>query len=304
MTTDRAASMPDNAWGRWGPDDERGALNLLTPQGVQDAAAAVKTGKAYALGIPVQRSGSPNFDFPRGIPQRLTLANHADEHQLSGSFGAPEGRGANEDMLIFASHTATHLDALCHIYDNREIYNGFAHDGMTPFGGAPRCGIEKVGAIAGRGVLIDVAEAHGVAALEPGYIITDADFRSALEKQGTALRAGDLVLVRTGWMEKFVAGEAELWQQPGIGSAAARFLVEADIALVGADNSAVESIPFEEDDYLRCHTELLVRRGIYLLEQLNLAELASDQCYEFLLTIGALKITGATASPVNPIAIG
>jgi len=291
-----------NQWGRWGAEDERGALNLLTPEVVASALRAPRTGRAYALGIPIQRTGIPNFEY-RGIPQRLTLANHADEQQ-SRANGGVAGVGANEDMLVMASHTATHLDALCHVYADHAIYNGFAHDAVTPYTGAPRCSIDKVGAIAGRGVLIDVAAQQGVNVLEPGYIITPDDLRASLDAQGIALRPGDLVLVRTGWVDSFMAGHQQLRMQPGIGLDAAIYLAEQDVAMIGADNSAVEAMPFDRDVYLVAHIELLVRRGIHLLENLTLAELSADRCYEFLLCIGALKITGATGSPVNPIAIG
>ncbi|WP_418059361.1 cyclase family protein [Pimelobacter simplex] len=289
-------------WGRWGAADERGALNLLTPERVLAALRLPRTGKTYGLSIPIQRTGVPNLEY-RGTPQRLTLTNHSDEAMARAHGGAP-GVGANEDQLILPSHTSTHLDALCHVYADGKIYNGFPADEMTPYAGAARCGIEKVGGIAGRGVLVDVAAAHGVATLPPGHVITADDLRRALEIQGTELRTGDLVLVRTGWLEDYLAHQGDVLPQPGLGLDAAAFLAESDVALVGSDNAAVESIPFDQDVYLGGHILLLVENGIHLVENLHLAELAADRCHEFLLTIGALRITGATASPVTPVAIG
>lgn len=288
-------------WGRWGDDDERGALNLITPEIVCQAARACRTGKVYALSIPIQRSGMPNFDY-RGIPQRLTLTNKDDEHMAHAN-GAPEGTGVCEDILVFATHTATHMDALGHIYAENTTYNGFSND-FSPYDGATRLGIDKVGAVAGRGVLIDVAKAKGVDALEPGYVITAEDLSEALAAEGTQLQPGDLVLVRTGWLQAYLGAGAELLQQPGLGIEAAEFLASQDVAVVGADNSAIEAIPPDRGLYLPVHVALLVKYGIHLLEHLDLAELSADSCYEFLLNLGPLKVTGASGSPITPIAIG
>ncbi|WP_241383880.1 cyclase family protein [Rhodococcus sp. CH91] len=289
-------------WGRWGEADELGALNLLTPERVLAALRLPKTGKTYSLSIPIQRSGVPNLEY-RGIPQRLTLTNHQDEAMARANGGAP-GVGANEDQLVMPSHTSTHMDALCHVYADNKIYNGYPADQVTPYSGAAKCSIDKVGGIAGRGVLIDVAASKGVDLLEPGYVITVADLQKALDDQGVELQTGDLVLIRTGWLEDYLAEQGDMMPQPGIGLEAAAFLAEKDVALVGSDNAAIEPIPFDRNVYLGGHIILLVEHGIYLVENMNLAELAADRCYEFLLTIGALKITGATASPVTPVAVG
>jgi kynurenine formamidase len=197
------------------------------------------------------------------------------------------------------------MDALCHIYHDGAIYNGFSHDDMKAYSGAGRCGIEKSGATATRGVLVDVAAHKGVDWLEPGYCVTLEDFTGALEAQGLEIRAGDAVLVRTGWVEWFFANGAEMsLVQPGIGLDVARFLGERDVVVVGADNSAVEVQPFDRGAFLGAHVELLVRRGVHLIEHLRLADLSADRCHEFLFAVSPLLITGATASPVSPVAIG
>lgn len=294
--------LPENRWGRWGADDERGALNLLTPEVVSRATRAARTGKVYPLALPIQRTGIPHFDY-RGTPQRLTLTNHDDEQMSRDNGGAP-GVGANEDVLVMAAHTATHMDALGHIYADHKLYNGFPHDSVSPYSGAPHCGIDKVGAVVGRGVLLDVAAAKGVAELGPGYVITPGDLKTTLTAQGSTLEPGDLVLIRTGWLESFLTGGKDLLPQPGIGLDAAEFLAEQDVALVGADNGAVEAMPFDKDVYLGAHIVLLVRNGIHLVEHLVLADLATDGCHEFLLVIAPLNVTGATGSPVTPVAIG
>jgi kynurenine formamidase len=291
-------------WGRWGKEDERGALNHLSAEKVLAATQACRTGRVYQLGMPIQREGVPFLDF-RGAPQRHTLTDSSDERMFE-KFGAEVGTGTNEDVLVLPSHSATHMDALCHVYTDEEMYNGFAPDSMHAFGGASRCGIEKAGAVAGRGVLIDVAAHYGEGPLEAGRAITPEDLQQTLERQGTEIRPGDIVLVRTGWLQWCVdeVGGEMSFEQPGLGRAAAGWLGERDVALVGADNSAVEVLPFDGDAYLGGHIELLVKRGVNLIEHLNLRELSADRCHEFLFTVGPLLVTGATASPVNPIAIG
>jgi kynurenine formamidase len=299
--SDSSAERVGN-WGRWGDEDERGALNLLTPDVVLKALRSCSTGKVYSLGLPIQRDGVPLVMY-RGIPQRLTMVNHSDEAMFE-AFGGNPGTGANEDVLIMATHSVTHMDALCHIYNNGAVYNGFPKEGMSAYGGAAHCGIENAGAIATRGVLIDVAAQHGVPWLEPGYVITPEDLQQALAAQAVELRAGDAAIIRTGWLESFLEhGEMSL-VQPGIGLDAANFLAANDVVAVCADNTAVEAQPFDRDEFLGVHVELLAKRGIHLLEHLDLAGLSEDKCYEFLFCVGPLKITGATASPVNPIAIG
>jgi kynurenine formamidase len=290
-------------WQRWGPDDERGALNLITPEVVRGGAAEVRTGRVYQLGLPIQRSGVPNFEY-RGAPQRLTLMNHQDEAMFA-AYGGDPGVGANEDMLVMASHAVTHIDALSHVYCGGSHFNGHSHEGMSPYNGAARCGIEKAGGFATRGVLLDVAGHREVDWLEAGYRITAKDLEACVAAQGTELRAGDAVFVRTGWLEWFFADGAReaLVPQPGIGLDAAEWLAERDIAVIASDNSSVEATPFSEG-FLAVHQELLVRRGIYLMEHVRLSELAADACHAFLLSVGTLLVTGATGSPVNPIAVG
>ena len=294
--------MPDN-WGRWGDDDERGALNHLDAATVLGAVGSVRSGTVYPLGLPVGRVGQPTLDY-RGPAQRLTLVNHTDSRMLE-AYGGGGEVGSNEDVLILPSHNATHMDALGHVYCRDGTYNGFPADGMTSYAGAARCGIEHVGAVVTRGILVDVAGHQGVDCLAPGHAITAPELADAMAAQDVAPRRGDAVLIRTGWVERFFAsGEEMSLEQPGIGLEAARLLGDADVTLVGADNTAVEAMPYEPGGFLAVHVELLTRRGIYLVEHLDLAALARDACHEFLFVASPLRVTGASASPVNPVAIG
>ena len=281
--------------GRWGDDDERGALNLQTPETVLAGVGAVRTGRVYSLGLPVQRSGQPHVAH-RPAPQRLTLTSHTDTSMFS-AFGAAPGTGSHEDVVVLPTHEATHMDALGHVFDGDRLYNGFPHDAASTYGGLEHCGIEKAGPIVARGVLLDVVGACGP--LAPGYVVTPAD----LEACGAAPTPGSVVLVRTGWLEAFDPTTGLTYEQPGLGLDAARWLASHCVVAIRADNTAVEAMPFDGGGFMPVHVELLVRRGIYLLEHLVLEPLARDGVQELLFVAAPLAITGASGSPVCPVAI-
>lgn len=294
-------------WGRWGSDDERGALNLLTDDVVRAAAASITRGKVYSLGIPIQGQGVPLMDY-RGTPMRLTLQDSTDDG-IYASYGCHQGTGAHEDVLVMASHTTSHMDALVHVYGDYSHYNGVGHDAMHALGGAQKLGIDKVGGFAARGVLLDMVRYFGEGEhVTLGRTITADDLQGAAAQQGVEVRAGDVVLVRTGylqfWWRNHAEGNPDPFEQAGIGADAARWLAAQDVVAVGSDNAAVEVIPFDGNDFLNVHKILLVGAGIYLLEFLDLSGPAADEVYEGLFTVGPLKVTGATGSPVNPIFVG
>ena len=298
--------MATNNWGRWGADDERGALNHLTPEVIRAAAASITSGNVYSLGIPIQGQGVPLLDY-RGVPMRLTLQDGTDDGMYAG-FGAQEGTGAHEDVLVMASHTTSHMDALIHVYEGHQHYNGVPFGEMRALGGAAKLGIEKVGGFAARGVLLDMVAHMGADGwLTPGTMLTGADLEACAAAQGTEVRAGDVVLIRTGhldmWWSNNAAGIPEGFEQAGIGSDAAEWLAARDVTAVGSDNAAVEVIPFDQNDFLIVHKMLLVQCGIYMLEHLDLRQAAADRSYEGIIAIAPLKVTGATGSPINPIFI-
>jgi kynurenine formamidase len=295
--TERAATN----WGRWGPDDERGALNLLGPDVVRAAAASITSGRVYPLGIPIQAEGVPLLDY-RGKPMRLTLQDSTDEG-IYEAYGCKPGTGAHEDVMVFASHTTSHMDALIHVYEDGKHYNGVPAGAMRALSGATRLGIEKVGGFAARAVLLDMPRYFGDEAwVQPGRNITGDDLAGAASGQGVEVRAGDVVLVRTGYLDMWFQRQPDVgFEQPGIGLDAARWLAARDVVAVGCDNAAVEVIPFDGNDFLAVHKVLLVRSGIYMLEFLDLSAPAREEAWEGLLSVAPLKVTGATGSPVNPI---
>jgi kynurenine formamidase len=306
MSDDQTSDLSENSnWGRWGPEDERGALNLLTPETVLAGMRAAKTGKVYNLGLPIQRQGSaPIFDF-RNAPQRLTTTNPGDPAAFV-HFGATPDVGSNEDVLVIDSHALSHMDALSHVFAQGSLYNGFSTDTIQTSAGTSRCGIDKVGGIAARGVLLDLPRHFGVDWLEPGYVITSADLQAAADSQGVSVLPGDVLLVRTGFLDYWHSlGEpTDPIGQAGIGFDAVSFIRDHDVSVVGMDNSAIEPIPFDRDIFLGVHIELLVKLGVHLLEHLNLNDLAADEVGECFVVVAPLSFTGAAGSPINPIVIG
>jgi kynurenine formamidase len=294
-------------WGRWGDDDERGALNLITPEVVRAATQVCTTGKTYSLGLPIQRHGMPILDH-RGAPMRLALTHQSDIGMFA-DYGAPDHVGANEDVIVMASHNETHMDALCHVFSERRLYNGFPAESVTAAAGATKLGIDKVRSIVGRAVLLDMPGFLGVERIDAPRIFTGDELLACAREEGVEIRADDIRLVRTGWIDAYLAaagagGDDTLPMQPGIGLDACRTIAALDVAAVGSDNSAVEAIPFDENRFLCVHIELLVKLGLPLIEHLVLGEMAADHCYESLLVVAPLPVVGGTGSPVSPVAIG
>jgi kynurenine formamidase len=189
--------------------------------------------------------------------------------------------------------------------DEDLFYNGFKRSEFGTAYGLTKLGIENVGVFFVRGVLVDVAGYRGVERMKAGEVVTAADLEGALKRQGLTVREGEVVLIRTGhgqlWMKdnaEFSAGE------PGLGMEAGQWLCDHKIVLVGTDTWAGEVVPPEDPDRpFPVHQLLLVRHGIYNLENLDLEELARDKVYEFAFIFAPLRLKGATGSPGNPIAV-
>jgi len=301
-----------NNWGRFGADDERGMLNLLTPDVVLAAMHVPKTGKVYSLALPIQRNGVPYFDY-RGAPTRLPLAHQSDHGQFT-LYGAPDHLGANEDVLILASHNETHIDALSHVFNERTMYNGIPVEAVSASAGSTKLGIEKIRWVVCRAILLDFVRFLGADdCIDKSHGITSEELEACAAAQGTEIRKGDIVLVRTGWIDNFMAhhdrGPADVvsggdYAQPGLDKESAAFMDKYEIVAIGCDNSAIEVLGRPGDGFLVGHVEFLVNRGIHLVEHLMLKEMADDRCYECLFIVAPLPVVGAAGSPVNPIAIG
>jgi kynurenine formamidase len=298
-----AQAPPDDAapGSEWGADDERGAANRLTPARVLEAARLIREGRIYELGR-VYEAGMPLFP---GRHYSLTIP------------GSPTGGPLGKNAIVYhdemfsgqIGQVGTQFDGLGHIgtrIDGEDIfYNGFKRSEFGASGGLERLGVENAGAFVTRGILIDMAAYKDMQRLPVGMVITAADLQGALRKQSLALSEGAVVLIHTGHGALWMVDNAEYNRgAPGIGMEAARWLADRKIVMVGADTSSIEVVPFEDPEILYpVHQEFLARRGIYNLENLDLAGLAADRVYEFAFMFAPVKFKGATGSPGNPIAI-
>ncbi len=292
----------------WGPNDEIGRLNLITPESQAAILSRMSGGRTYDLsveyfiGMPSwQAAGDPHYRMwmthtPHGtvIDDPLNLGKAMNEHVSY--------TGAAISMY---THMGTHIDALNHFGLDGKIWNGFSAAEYAGDRGWQVAGAENIPPIVARGVLIDVAAAKGVEMLPDGYRVTREDLKDALKKQNTVLHTGDVVLIRTGIMRRYADADAYMANPPGMGLEAARFLVEEGGAMiVGADNLSFEAFPSElETDYVPVHTYLLAEQGTPIIELAYLEELSRDQVFEFAFIGGSLKLRGADAAPIRPIAI-
>ena len=296
----QAENRTDNHWGRWGKEDERGAANFITPDGVRAAARLARRGRVYSLSLPVQATDVPVL--PRRAPAQhfMTL----DGGDYAAGLKRKGGWQTSDDYLALPVHGTTHIDALSHVWYDDQLYNGFPGNSVRS-SGAQHCGIEKLRHLVGRGVLLDLCAHQGVESLAGGQVITPRDLESCAEAQGVTLSEGDIVLFRTGWRQTFTRdGNAAFFkQEPGIGKEAAEWIGRRCFAGIGSDNFGIEVIPVEGDTPGPVHRRLIRDFGVYLLELLDLDELARDRVYEFLFVAAPLMITGGVGSPLNPLAI-
>ena len=280
---------------KWGAGDERGAANHMKPETVLKAARLIRTGELIELGH-VLGSGmaiSPTRTF------NLTVK------RSSPTLGTNQ-RGGNEEIVTSEiGQVGTQFDAFPHQMIANTMYNCFKLADVETRTGFTKLGVENVGMIFARGVLIDVAAVKGVEMLGDSYEITPADLQQALAKQNLKLQPGDAVLIHTGWGRLWGKDNARYMKTaPGIGVGAAEWLAKQDPILVGADNWPVEVVPTPDKQLsLPVHQIMLVVNGIHLLENLKLDELAAKRVHEFAFTMQPLKLKGGTGSTVAPAAI-
>jgi kynurenine formamidase len=280
---------------RWGADDQRGAANRVTPAKVLEARDLITRGVVYQLGRTYE-AGMPLFGtrhFSLRIPQTY------------GPMGTNRTMYHDEVVSAEIGQVGTQFDGLGHIGVGDLFYNGHDRADFSRGDGLLKLGVENVGALTTRGVLVDVAAFKGVAMLGDRYEITRADLTGALERQRTEIHAGDVVLVHTGWGSLWLADNARFGASaPGVGLDAARYLVEREVVLVGSDTWATEVVPNPNPDLqFPVHQLLIPQNGIYIFENLLTEELARDRVYEFAFFFAPLKLKGATGSPGNPLAI-
>lgn len=305
------AGLPSN-WGRWGPDDEVGALNFLGAAEVIAAAGEIQTGRVFTLGIPL---ASPQGDpiWPgRPLAARYPLQDRGT--YLAGHIEAPAGDEYADDVLFVSVHGTTHCDALGHVWMDNELYNGVSAESTVDR--LTRSSIFPIAerGIVGRGILIDVADFKGKARLDRGEAISLGDLQGAIKRQGCDVRPHDIVLLRTGWLSAFYRDrssfEREPLSEPGLSFSRdlVSWFADSGIAALGTDTLGNElTIHPEHGEVALLHISLMRNLGIVFNELVWLEDLAKfcreSARYSCLYACAPLKIVGASGAPVNPVAI-
>lgn len=305
-----AAAERNKQWGRWGPDDEIGTLNNVTPAHVAAATALARTGKSFSLAMDFNRDG-PQRARPgsrRFNPVHTMIRSGVDCCNPTN----PTPSNSADDIITMPLQSATQWDALSHCFYYDKMWNGY--DARLVSGdGAAKCAIDKTrNRMTGRGVLLDMARHLGVDCLPDGYGISIAELEACEAVEGVAVGAGDFLLIRTGTQERWEATGA--WGVyvggpcAGLKLETIDWLRDRDIAAVATDTFCVEVNPGEvEGVHMPFHWLAIPLLGLTLGEMFRLKELAADCAedgvYEFLFCAPPLPVSRAVGSPINPIAI-
>jgi kynurenine formamidase len=308
-------------WGRWGPDDQLGTVNLITADKVRDAAGLVSVGKTISLTMPYDAHGPQNGYLGRTNPHLYQLLsgvgylvgeqNSWETHtltELRKSTGKPTA-GYYDDVLVMPTQSGTQWDALCHFFWQGHMYNGHsAADAGT--GGSRSNGVQNyTGRIVTRGVFVDLAEHRGVDTLEPGYAITTDDLDEYLSAKNLEIRPGDALIIRTGFMaaRRGNWGDYAGGPSPGLSLHTAPWIRDKDIAAIATDTWGIEVLPNEIDVWQPLHVVGLAHTGLAFGEMFDLDALSEDSktdgIYEFMFSASPLPLTGASGSPVSALAI-
>ena len=315
-------ALPDNLtelaakvsnWGRWGDDDELGCGNLLTDESARRGVASVRSGKRVSLAGDLRADGFQIGQPARRFNPTVTFTSMNERDQF-----APGIWEGSDDIVTMSTCAGTHMDALCHISYDGLMYNGIPTSAVTASGGATKLGAEKLPDIVTRGVLLDIPHLRGVAGLDelaPGYSITGDDLDAAVEAAGVTIESGDVVLVRTGEMRHYRAGDRDRYalgvdfQLPGLSAYSVEWMHRNNVAGAFVDSYAYEAFPPTQPDWSDCLIVHMVQlRDMGLLqgqnwdfEDLSVACAEQDQ-WSFLLVAAPDKIVGASSTPVAPVA--
>jgi kynurenine formamidase len=291
----------------YGPGDQRGALNRLSPASTAQILARADGSTVYDLsvdyfvGMPsFQAAGDPSYQiFMSHTPAGTVVDN------LTG-VGDEINRNVcySGDVIFMYTHTGTHIDSLNHFGVDGHIYNHFTTEENIGSRHWTKAGAEQIPPIIARGVLLDIAALKQQECLPPSYAITVEDCKDALTQTGLKLVEGDVALVRTGRMAYWPDGSKVLGNPPGLSLNAARWLSAQGIVAIGADQECVEVGPSEhEDNWLPGHCHFLAEAGVPMIELLDLEELSRDQVGEFCFIGAPIRLRGASGAPIRPLAM-
>ena len=283
-------------WGRWGPDDQLGAVNLITPETRMAAAKLVEKGVSVSMARDVEKDSA--VDNPRPFLHKM----------LNVGLNNPGQFVSDNYQVSYHGYAHTHMDSLCHMAYNGKMYNGFPQAEVVE-SGAPKLAVTafKQGIFA-RAVLMDMPRLKGVDWLEPGTPIYPSDLDAWEEKAGFKTRSGDIVLVRTGrWARRDAEGPWDVSKKSaGLHASSARWLKERDAAILGSDAASDVSPSMVEGVAQPIHQLVIIAMGMPIFDNLDLeavsAEAARQNRWQFLVTAAPMAVGGGTGSPFNPIA--
>lgn len=281
-----------------GPNDEIGAANLMNPAATLEAAKLIKTGKVYALGVETN-SKSPAY------PPRTFNLTVIQPGQSGGTTLGPTKTSYNDDIITGWVGTGSQLDGLGHIGVDNVYYNCNQSKDFASADGLKKLGVEKVPPMVARGVVLDMTAVFGKNPVPGGTPINKKEIDEAASKQGIQIKKGDVVLLHTGWQVMSASDpKGFMASEPGLGKEGAEYLASKEVMAVGADQWALEVLPFEKGvGVFEVHQILLPRNGIYILENMNTAPLVADKAWEFMFVLGHSRVTGAVQAIINPVAI-
>lgn len=307
MIAARSASYRKVSSSPFGAEDQIGMLNLITGSSRSavfneaDAGRLFDLSVDYFIGMPSWvQAGDPAFQIwmshtPSGTVQDDPVGVGPEQNRLVGYSG---------DCLTMYTHCGTHIDTLNHFGYCGELWNGFNENEHLGSRHWNVCGAERQPPIIARGVLIDVVGAHGMDVLPDSYGIGEEDLRMALDRQGTKVRPGDVVMIRTGRMKVWPDPEKYVLNEPGLNREGAEYLAKSGAIVIGADNVALEQAPSDDpENWQVVHTYLFAEAGVPIMEVVNLEELAGDEVYEYAFIGAGMPIRGATGAPMRPIAL-
>ena len=286
-----------STWGRWGEDDELGALNDTTPERVAAAARLVREGVSVTLSRPLDTVEAADNPKP------------ADHHMTAWGGGGPLIFAKDYVGVDYHNDTHTHIDALCHVAYDGSLYNGKPADAVTSAGAAAQSIEALKDGLVGRGVMLDIPRLRGVPWLEPGENVFRDELEAAEVDHGVDVREGDILLIRTGHARRL--RELGPWDtanaKAGLHPTSMTFLAHRGVAVLGSDTNGDTAPGNTEGVDFPIHVLALVAMGVHLLDYLQFEELR-EVCertgrWEFLFVAAPLRITGGTGSPLNPIAI-
>ena len=289
--------MTDWAPSKYGPDDEIGAANLLTPEITLAAMQLVKTGRSYPLAVPIDKN------LPAFRHRSFNLYN-VQPDEAGGTSKAVNKFTFNDELVNGWTGVGTQLNGIGHIGIDYVYYNGNKAADFITVEGVTKLGIEKVPPMVTRGVVLDMVEYYGQPIVPKDTEFTVADIKAVLEKRGITLRTGDVVLFNTGWLELIGKDDKTFLEvEPGIGMEAAKWLAELGIVAFGGDTWASEIYPAKDGQEFPVNQFMLAKNGIYNLELIYTRPLVRDGVFEFLFVLGQPLYKGSTQVNINPVAI-